>query len=65
MQYIGAQMLNDDMGSVFNCINDIVVYDDDHDYSSPDAVGSVSRLWAKNGSTTLQSPSGLVGMREA
>ena len=42
---------DDSPGYVFE--NDIVVYDDDHDYSSPDAVGSVSRLWAKNGTEVI------------
>ena len=43
----------DSPGYVFE--NDIVVYDDDHDFSSPDAVGSVpvSRLWAKNGTEVI------------
>ena len=41
----------DSPGYIFE--NDIVVYDDGHDYSSPDAVGSISRLWKKNGSDVI------------
>ena len=41
----------DSPGYVFE--NDIVVYDDDHDYSSPDAVGSASKLWKKNGTEVI------------
>ena len=33
--------------------NDIVVYDDIHDDSVPDAVGDVSRLWKKNGTEVI------------
>ena len=38
-------------GYVFE--NDIIVYDDDHDFSVPDAVGDISRLWKKNGTEVI------------
>ena len=46
--------------------NDIVVYDDDYDYSLPDAVGSVSRLWNKNGTEVIipyTMPEGVTSMQ--
>ena len=46
-----ANIDEDSPGYIFE--NDIVVYDDGHDYSSPDAVGSVSRLWKKNGTEVI------------
>ena len=33
--------------------NDIIVYDDDNDYSTPDAVSDISRLWKKNGTEVI------------
>ena len=42
---------DDSPGYIFE--NDIVVYDDIHDNSIPDAVGDISRLWEKNGSEVI------------
>ena len=42
---------DDSPGYIFE--NDIVVYDDIHDDSVPDAVGDVSRLWQKNGTEVI------------
>ena len=33
--------------------NDIIVYDDNDDYLTPDAVGDISRLWNKNGTEVI------------
>ena len=42
---------DDSPGYIFE--SDIVVYDDNHDYSVPDAVEDVSRLWQKNGTEVI------------
>ena len=42
---------DDSPGYIFE--NDIVVYDDIHDNSIPDAVGDISRLWEKNSSEVI------------